>query len=243
MQSMESVELLLEEIKQGFIEILGKNLVGTYVHGSIAMGCFSWNSSDIDFLVIVQSELSISDKREVYKFLIETSKKAPPKGLEMSILLRSSIEKFKHPTPYELHFSEDYFKEHKGDEASMYAGGLDPDLAGHLTIVRERGFCLMGEPINSLFKKPIPEEAYLASILNDINDIYTHFAKNPAYYILNTCRVLAYLETAAITSKKEGAEWALQALPKQLSLIHISEPTRPLYISYAVFCLKKKKKK
>ena len=27
----------------------------------------------------------------------------------------------------------------------------------------------------------------------------------------------------------------------ELSLIHISEPTRPLYISYAVFCLKKKK--
>ena len=27
---------------------------------------------------------------------------------------------------------------------------------------------------------------------------------------------------------------------KNLSLIHISEPTRPLYISYAVFCLKKK---
>ncbi len=30
--------------------------------------------------------------------------------------------------------------------------------------------------------------------------------------------------------------------PVVLSLIHISEPTRPLYISYAVFCLKKKKK-
>ena len=28
--------------------------------------------------------------------------------------------------------------------------------------------------------------------------------------------------------------------PMYLSLIHISEPTRPLYISYAVFCLKKK---
>ena len=27
--------------------------------------------------------------------------------------------------------------------------------------------------------------------------------------------------------------------PLVLSLIHISEPTRPLYISYAVFCLKK----
>eukprot|EP00831_Metopus_contortus_P033407 TRINITY_DN26787_c0_g1_i1.p1 TRINITY_DN26787_c0_g1~~TRINITY_DN26787_c0_g1_i1.p1 ORF type:complete len:190 (+),score=39.50 TRINITY_DN26787_c0_g1_i1:60-629(+) len=30
--------------------------------------------------------------------------------------------------------------------------------------------------------------------------------------------------------------------PMYLSLIHISEPTRPLYISYAVFCLKKKNK-
>ena len=29
---------------------------------------------------------------------------------------------------------------------------------------------------------------------------------------------------------------------RYLSLIHISEPTRPLYISYAVFCLKKKTK-
>ena len=37
----------------------------------------------------------------------------------------------------------------------------------------------------------------------------------------------------------EGAELAV--LPEYLSLIHISEPTRPLYISYAVFCLKKKK--
>src|SRR5678815_3339821 len=31
--------------------------------------------------------------------------------------------------------------------------------------------------------------------------------------------------------------------PRDLSLIHISEPTRLLSISYAVFCLKKKKKK
>eukprot|EP00831_Metopus_contortus_P023978 TRINITY_DN2101_c0_g1_i2.p1 TRINITY_DN2101_c0_g1~~TRINITY_DN2101_c0_g1_i2.p1 ORF type:complete len:222 (+),score=35.82 TRINITY_DN2101_c0_g1_i2:34-666(+) len=39
-------------------------------------------------------------------------------------------------------------------------------------------------------------------------------------------------------SSVTGDVMALQVL----SLIHISEPTRPLYISYAVFCLKKKKK-
>ena len=32
--------------------------------------------------------------------------------------------------------------------------------------------------------------------------------------------------------------WVASQNGKDLSLIHISEPTRPLYISYAVFCLK-----
>eukprot|EP00831_Metopus_contortus_P002554 TRINITY_DN10932_c0_g1_i1.p1 TRINITY_DN10932_c0_g1~~TRINITY_DN10932_c0_g1_i1.p1 ORF type:complete len:104 (-),score=48.49 TRINITY_DN10932_c0_g1_i1:73-384(-) len=39
-----------------------------------------------------------------------------------------------------------------------------------------------------------------------------------------------------------GEGWGQEAKQYDLSLIHISEPTRPLYISYAVFCLKKKKK-
>src|SRR5674476_1506561 len=36
---------------------------------------------------------------------------------------------------------------------------------------------------------------------------------------------------------------ALAIIQEMLSLIHISEPTRQAEISYAVFCLKKKKKK
>eukprot|EP00831_Metopus_contortus_P037430 TRINITY_DN29471_c0_g1_i4.p1 TRINITY_DN29471_c0_g1~~TRINITY_DN29471_c0_g1_i4.p1 ORF type:complete len:150 (+),score=22.09 TRINITY_DN29471_c0_g1_i4:147-596(+) len=38
-----------------------------------------------------------------------------------------------------------------------------------------------------------------------------------------------------------GNKCDLEEKRQVLSLIHISEPTRPLYISYAVFCLKKKK--
>eukprot|EP00826_Nyctotherus_ovalis_P016133 TRINITY_DN14649_c0_g1_i3.p1 TRINITY_DN14649_c0_g1~~TRINITY_DN14649_c0_g1_i3.p1 ORF type:complete len:113 (+),score=22.72 TRINITY_DN14649_c0_g1_i3:153-491(+) len=55
----------------------------------------------------------------------------------------------------------------------------------------------------------------------------------------------------SFTTSKSAATIGLEAKSqdknsgaiKELSLIHISEPTRPLYISYAVFCLKKKKKK
>src|SRR5678815_3198643 len=57
--------------------------------------------------------------------------------------------------------------------------------------------------------------------------------------------------TAAVISHNRGNHWAMMIddmdawekylHEKDLSLIHISEPTRLLSISYAVFCLKKKK--
>eukprot|EP00826_Nyctotherus_ovalis_P027256 TRINITY_DN21287_c0_g1_i2.p1 TRINITY_DN21287_c0_g1~~TRINITY_DN21287_c0_g1_i2.p1 ORF type:complete len:113 (-),score=21.31 TRINITY_DN21287_c0_g1_i2:6-344(-) len=68
--------------------------------------------------------------------------------------------------------------------------------------------------------------------------------------VLETSKTLTKLN---IRLKNIGAEGArainrglkvnktLLSLSIRLSLIHISEPTRPLYISYAVFCLKKKK--
>ncbi len=45
-----------------------------------------------------------------------------------------------------------------------------------------------------------------------------------------------------VEARKRGEQTGLDT-PVVLSLIHISEPTRQEAISYAVFCLKKKKKK
>ena len=38
---------------------------------------------------------------------------------------------------------------------------------------------------------------------------------------------------------RDSSSGDLKMISQFLSLIHISEPTRPLYIAYAVFCLKK----
>ena len=51
----------------------------------------------------------------------------------------------------------------------------------------------------------------------------------------------SYEETRTITFGKAGKLNKLAKTDINLSLIHISEPTRPRLISYAVFCLKKKK--
>ena len=65
------------------------------------------------------------------------------------------------------------------------------------------------------------------AIVNDTDARYEAFAKAEAYMLENVLVSPTYYDIA----------WSLT-----LSLIHISEPTRRTPISYAVFCLKKKKK-
>src|SRR5689334_20935470 len=104
---------LLEKIKDSFNSLLDDNLIGIYLHGSIAMGCFSAKSSDIDFLVVTKSSLTLDNKKQIGGLALQLSESAPPKGIEFSILTLEQLCNFHYPTPFELHFSniwKDKFK-------------------------------------------------------------------------------------------------------------------------------------
>eukprot|EP00658_Telonema_sp_P-2_P009370 TRINITY_DN13510_c0_g1_i1.p1 TRINITY_DN13510_c0_g1~~TRINITY_DN13510_c0_g1_i1.p1 ORF type:complete len:129 (-),score=22.02 TRINITY_DN13510_c0_g1_i1:100-486(-) len=83
-------------------------------------------------------------------------------------------------------------------------------------------------------------------------DERTHDEKVPVLCCFHqgspSCDPVRSVDICASTSqtlhhlKTTGPRCGHQRSPSELSLIHISEPTRLLSISYAVFCLKKKKK-
>ena len=57
-------------------------------------------------------------------------------------------------------------------------------------------------------------------------------------------RCVVYTTWVCVLCMRDGVSWCLTMGSRcvvYLSLIHISEPTRHAQISYAVFCLKKKK--
>ena len=60
---------------------------------------------------------------------------------------------------------------------------------------------------------------------------------------INAMNVTLQLQGELAPAEQMKAAGQSMVLGVQLSLIHISEPTRQAEISYAVFCLKKKKKK
>ena len=197
-------------------EILKDNLIGIYLHGSAVMGCYNPAKSDIDLIAVVKDPIADSVKRTFMDMVIELNEKGPAKGIEMSIVKQSVCRPFVYPTPFELHFSAahtDWYKNDPDDYISKMTGE-DKDLAAHFTIIKHRGKCLYGAPIEDTFAD-VPAQDYIDSIRNDIADAEDEIADNPMYLILNLSRVLAYLKDGLVLSKKEGGEWAQENVPER----------------------------
>ena len=213
---------LLQRVCDAYRRILGEKLVGFYVHGSIAFGCFTWATGDIDFLVVTEAPLTQPEKEALIRVLLDLDAEAPPKGFEMSVVLRSECGHFRHPTPLELHFSNAH-RARAAADLSAYCRdmhGEDPDLAAHFTVIRHIGETLFGAPIAEVFAD-VPRAAYVDSILGDVDGAAWEIADNPVYITLNLCRVLAYLAEGAVLSKRQGGEWGIKHLPeKHHPLLH-----------------------
>ena len=197
-------------------DILGENLVGIYLHGSLAMGCFNPQKSDIDLIIVVKEPLSDSTKKAYMEMVVEHTASATEKGIEMSIVLQNVCKPFIYPTPFELHFSNghlDWYKEDP-DEYIREMNGTDKDLAAHFTIINKRGKCLYGLPIEDVFGE-VPGPDYMDSIWYDVKHAKKEIKYFPMYITLNLTRVLAYKKEGLVLSKKEGAEWAIQKLPEE----------------------------
>ncbi len=216
--------LQTDSLIKGFVEqskrILRDNLVGVYLHGSLVMGCFNPQKSDIDLIIVIDKPISDSIKRAYLDTVVQFNALAPKKGIEMSIVLREVCKPFVYPTPFELHFSAGYL-EWYGEDPDDYIremNGTDKDLAAHFTIINKRGRCLYGVPIEDVFAE-VPSADYMDSIWFDVEGAAEEITEYPMYLTLNLARVLAYKREGLVLSKKEGGDWALE---------HLTAEYRPL---------------
>lgn len=209
----EDVKELLQQIARRYKEILKENLVGIYVHGSIAFQCFYWDKSDIDFIVVTESVPTLSQKIHLIQVLLDLDSSLPPKGAEMSLILKSHCQNFVYPTPFALHFSNAHKKACRTNlrEFCHSMNGVDKDLAAHFTVLQTAGILLTGESIPSVFA-PVPHWAYVDSIQTDIRNAKDEILKDPVYVILNLCRILAYQRESLILSKLQGGYWGIKSL-------------------------------
>ncbi|MBU0976152.1 MAG: aminoglycoside adenylyltransferase domain-containing protein [Patescibacteria group bacterium] len=196
---------------------LKDNLVGIYVYGSLVLGCFSSDTSDVDIIVVVRHKIKADLKKELnLEVILPISERINKRGLEISFVLEKEIKKLTYPTPFEMHFSENWRKGVLSGEVDYVSVKKDPNLPIHFAQLARYGVCIFGKSIKKVFIN-IPRALYLLSakfdakeILEDKNDLGNN---KVVYGILNLIRVDAVIKDDAFLSKAASYIWARKNIP------------------------------
>ncbi len=73
---------LLDDLVQLFHDTLDDALLGVYLHGSLAMGCFNPQKSDIDLLAVGNEPLDNRQKMRLMQGVVALNALVPEKGID-----------------------------------------------------------------------------------------------------------------------------------------------------------------
>jgi predicted nucleotidyltransferase len=205
------VDALVERIT----ELVGDELVGVYLHGSLVLGCFNPQRSDLDVLAVARRALAPDKKRRLARAMLDLSgpkawPRTAPYPLEISLLNERDLRPWRYPPRYELHFGES----HRAlvEAGKVDAGGEDADLAAHITVLHHAGAVAAGAPIADVFP-PVPHEDYVASLHADLD--WCREKNTTMYAVLSASRVWATVVERRVHSKDSGALWARRRVPAE----------------------------
>ncbi|WP_102127662.1 aminoglycoside adenylyltransferase domain-containing protein [Deinococcus planocerae] len=207
------VRAMLGALVSGVRAALGDDLVGVYLRGSLALGDFDPESSDLDFLVVTGPP--VSDAQFAALADLHTRLAAldnPYAGhIEGSYIDRASLRHFapherRHPTV--------------GPDWAFSRGEHGADWMLERWVVRERGVTLLGPDPRTLIE-PITADGLRVSVRQTLRS----WASQPdepewlrrrsyqAFAVQTMCRALFTLLTGELPSKPRAVAWALGALP------------------------------
>lgn len=206
------VDALLSLLLGGVREILGDRLVGMYLYGSLSLGDFDPDSSDVDFLFVTDSTLpaeTLDALRDLHAHIAVSGLRYANK-LEGSYIPRAALRRHDpanaaHPT---IGVDWDFgVREH----------GSTWIIERH--VVRERGVTVWGPPPATLIDPVTPDELK-AAVCDSLgfwqralsDSAWLEPRDYQAFAVLTMCRVLYTLNRGEVVSKPDAAAWALESL-------------------------------
>jgi len=200
----------------GLTELLGDELVGVYLHGSLALGTFDPGQSDIDFLVVSERDLGVHDVER-----LDGLHRALGDRLDGSYLPRDVVRRYDSARVMHPHIESRggrLFVDHHGGETVI-----------HRYVLRKCGVVLLGPPLRELIDH-IDAEQLRWGVCHVLTIWWAPMLAQPpawlfeppyqAYAVVTMCRVRYTLDCDDVVSKPAAAEWALAQLePEWHSLI------------------------
>jgi len=210
------------------VHILGENLVGVYLTGSLSYGDFNPENNDIDLLTILKTPAS-QEKLEALKQMhlrVERENEKWAKRIECSYVpldMLESIHPPKTPRPYI-------------GEGIFYAEApYGNEWIINQYLLYKHGIALMGPDFKTLVK-PISIEDVRKVCIRDLfeewepkitDPTYLQNSHYQSYVVLNLCRILHTVICHSTATKKAAASWVKSEFgPQWNNLIQTAENWR-----------------
>lgn len=204
--------------------LLGDNLVGAYLFGSLTYGDFNPNSSDIDLMVLVNKPLTVQEIEKVEKLHRDLEQQHPKwkNRVESSytpVGMLSQITPPKEPRPY------------YGEGKMWYEADYGNEWIINLYLLKKHGITLFGTDLQQLIDDVDIVEVQKACI-RDLFKEWEPKLREPdwlnnshyqSYLILNLCRILDAVLNADPRSKKVSSQWVKETYPQWSNLVEKAE--------------------
>ncbi len=218
----ELLKLLLAQMQA----ILGDKLVGLYLYGSLVAGDFDEDTSDIDLLAAIASDLDEAEFNALNEIQNELVRQYPQWNdrVEIAYLSLHGLKTFKTERSKLGIISP-------GEPFHIIEAGKDWLMNWYM--VRETGVTLFGPPPTTIIE-PVSKDEYIQAVRSHVTDwrkIMLDDNPRPfqAYSILTMCRALYTLRYGEQPSKLKAAQWAMQELPDWSPLIQQALQWRKAY--------------
>ncbi|HET8842761.1 MAG TPA: aminoglycoside adenylyltransferase domain-containing protein [Ktedonobacteraceae bacterium] len=198
--------------------LLGQNFLGIYLHGSLALGGFQPRRSDIDVIVLTEQRIDLEIKRACIALLLRLSKMPCP--IDIRFLVQPDLFPFQHPLSCDLHYNETWREIYQQDlrdgswKEWQKRPWHDPSLTISLATLHRSGIRLLGCPIAEVFTD-VPERSCQEAMIQELQAARAYQMQEPLTFVLNACRLSAYVHDGVILSKDAGGMWGLANLPEQ----------------------------
>ena len=219
-----AIKTVLTEWAEGLRRLLGKNIVGLYLSGSLTYGDFVPDRSDIDLQAVVRNPLTEDELRSVEQLHREVERRCPEwaERIECSYVPLELVRELTPPAqarPW-WGFGTLYAEAPAGNEwiinhylLSKYGVALEgPDFNELIPPIDIHD--VRQASARDLFKEWVPKIEDSAWLSN---------SHNQSYLVLNLCRILHTVHGEAPGSKRVAGQWAKATYPEWKSLIEEAE--------------------
>jgi hypothetical protein len=216
LRDLPEVTKALGELRCRLRGLLDERLVGLYVNGSLTLGDFDPEQSDLDLLAALSSEVGEHELQALGQLHAQFIRKHPTwdDRVEIAYVSTEGLRTFKSRPSCVANISP-------GEPLNRRLVGREWIVGYYL--VREHGIALLGPPPETLIDE-ISRDEFVGAV-REYFARWRDLSPPPAtrgpqrYAVLTMCRGLYALRHGGVISKKQAALWAQREFPTWAAVI------------------------